>query len=70
MFEGMVSARLHLCLFSGVLAEPQPDWPPSSVQTGFAFYDRGDDGMAMPPGLAAFLDAGPRRSSSRSAPRR
>ena len=59
MFEGMVSPRLHLCLFSRVLAEPQPDWPASSVQTGFAFYDRGDDGAMMPPGLTEFLDQGP-----------
>ena len=59
MFEGMVSELLHLCLFSRVLAEPQADWPRSSVQTGFAFYDRGDDGAMMPPGLAEFLDAGP-----------
>jgi len=59
MFEGMVSPHLHLCLFSRVLAEPQADWPRSSVQTGFAFYDRGDDGALMPPGVIEFLDAGP-----------
>jgi UDP:flavonoid glycosyltransferase YjiC (YdhE family) len=59
MFEGMVSERLHLCLFSRVLAAPQADWPRSSLQTGFAFYDRGDDGATMPPGLVEFLDAGP-----------
>jgi rhamnosyltransferase subunit B len=58
-FEGMVSPLLHLCLFSGALAEPQADWPKSSLQTGFAFYDKDEDGSSMPPGLAEFLDAGP-----------
>ena len=53
-----VSPTLHLCLFSSVLAAPRPDWPPSSVQVGFAFYDRGDAGLESPPGLDAFLDAG------------
>lgn len=57
-FEGMVSPLLHLCLFSGVLAEPQADWPRSAVQTGFAFYDKDEDGSSMPPGLPEFLDAG------------
>jgi UDP:flavonoid glycosyltransferase YjiC (YdhE family) len=56
MFE--VSPLLHLCLFSSVLAAPQPDWPPSSVQTGFAFYDKGEQGLESPAGLAEFLAAG------------
>jgi UDP:flavonoid glycosyltransferase YjiC (YdhE family) len=56
MFE--VSPRLHLCLFSSVLAAPQPDWPPSSVQTGFAFYDKGEEGLESPPGLDEFLAEG------------
>ena len=58
-FEGMVSPWLHLCLFSRELAEPQADWPRSAVLTGFAFYDRDEDGSTMPPGLAEFLGAGP-----------
>jgi UDP:flavonoid glycosyltransferase YjiC (YdhE family) len=58
-FEGMVSPWLHLCLFSRELAEPQADWPRTSVLTGFAFYDKDEDGSTMPPGLAEFLDAGP-----------
>jgi len=56
MFD--VSPLLHLCMFSRVLAAPQPDWPKSSVQTGFAFYDKGDEGLESPPGLEEFLDAG------------
>jgi len=58
-FEGMVSPWLHLCLFSRELAELQADWPRTSVLTGFAFYDKDEDGSSMPPGLEEFLAAGP-----------
>jgi UDP:flavonoid glycosyltransferase YjiC (YdhE family) len=58
-FEGMVSPRLHLVLFSRAFAAPQADWPPSSVQCGFAFYDREEKAQGLAPGLAAFLAAGP-----------
>jgi UDP:flavonoid glycosyltransferase YjiC (YdhE family) len=56
LFEGQFSARLTLALFSRVLAEPQPDWPPNVVTTGFVFYN-GPDGLA--PELEAFLASGP-----------
>ncbi len=59
MYEGVFSPLLHLVLFSRALAAPQPDWPPSSVQCGFAFYDREDHAAGLPAELAAFLDAGP-----------
>jgi UDP:flavonoid glycosyltransferase YjiC (YdhE family) len=58
-FEGMISPLLHLCLFSGALAESQADWPRSAVQTGFLFYDKDEDGSSMPQGLVEYLDAGP-----------
>ena len=58
-FEGMVSPALHLVLFSRAFAAPQADWPASSVQCGFAFYDREDKAHGLPPELAAFLAAGP-----------
>ena len=34
------------------------DWPAQSVQTGFALYDRDEEGAESPGGLAHFLDAG------------
>jgi rhamnosyltransferase subunit B len=38
-FEGQFSPRLHLALFSGMLAAPQPDWPANTVVCGFPRYD-------------------------------
>ncbi|HEV2802615.1 MAG TPA: nucleotide disphospho-sugar-binding domain-containing protein [Pyrinomonadaceae bacterium] len=63
LFEGQHSPTLVLALFSRVLAEPQPDWPPHTRITGFPFYDRRDfagderDGR-LSPELKNFLDAG------------
>src|SRR5436853_4506269 len=56
LFEGQFSPMLTLALFSRVLGEPQPDWPPNVRVTGFIFYN-GPDGLS--PELEAFLDAGP-----------
>lgn len=65
LFEEQHSPTLVLALFSRVLAEPQPDWPPNTLITGFPFYDRrdragdathGDSGLS--PELKQFLDAG------------
>jgi UDP:flavonoid glycosyltransferase YjiC (YdhE family) len=64
LFEAQHSPSLVLALFSRVLAEPQPDWPPQTRITGFPFYDRrdlpGDDDESggLSPELAGFLDAG------------
>ncbi|HEY9403505.1 MAG TPA: nucleotide disphospho-sugar-binding domain-containing protein [Pyrinomonadaceae bacterium] len=63
LFEGQHSPTLVLALFSRVLAEPQPDWPPRTRITGFPFYDRRDragdeEGGGLSAGLADFLDAG------------
>jgi UDP:flavonoid glycosyltransferase YjiC (YdhE family) len=55
LFEGQYSPALTLALFSRVLAEPQPDWPPHVRITGFVFYN-GPDGL--PPELETFLNAG------------
>ncbi|PYS97960.1 MAG: glycosyl transferase [Acidobacteria bacterium] len=52
------SSLLHLAMFSKVLGAPQPDWPPNTVQTGFCFYDGGNDIQKMPEGLDEFLDSG------------
>lgn len=56
---GGFSPVLNLALFSPVLAPPQPDWPPRTVTTGFAFWDRDEAGEGMPAALREFLDAGP-----------
>jgi rhamnosyltransferase subunit B len=58
LFEGQHAPRLTLALFSAHLAAPQPDWPSTTVVTGFPFYD--EAGAApMPPDLRDFLAAGP-----------
>jgi UDP:flavonoid glycosyltransferase YjiC (YdhE family) len=61
LFEGMHSPLLNLALFSRVLASPQPDWPRSTVQTGFPFYDRllGGEEDRLDGALEAFLQNGP-----------
>jgi UDP:flavonoid glycosyltransferase YjiC (YdhE family) len=59
LFEGQHSPRLVLGLFSRLLADPQPDWPPSTRLTGFLFHDtppREDPALAR---VEAFFDAGP-----------
>jgi rhamnosyltransferase subunit B len=65
LFEGQHSPTRVLALFSRVMAEPQPDWPPNTRITGFPFYDRRDmagdaakGGDGLSPELREFLDAG------------
>lgn len=57
LFEGQHSPALVLALFSRVLAQKQPDYPPQTVITGFPFYDASDARPADPE-LLRFLDAG------------
>lgn len=57
-FEGQFSPWLNLGLFSPLLAEPQPDWPPNTCITGFPFYDEDAVDPAAMRALDAFLDAG------------
>ncbi len=52
------SPLLHLALFSKFLAEPQPDWAPSTFQTGFAFYDGNKDFGSTEEKLMEFIDSG------------
>jgi rhamnosyltransferase subunit B len=56
LFEGQHSASLVLALFSKLLADKQPDWPPQTVITGFPLYDGGG---GLPPELDDFLGEGP-----------
>src|SRR5205823_2938217 len=58
LFEGQYSPAMVLALFSKLLADKQPDWPPQTVITGFPFYDQDGEG-GMPSDLLRFLDAGP-----------
>jgi UDP:flavonoid glycosyltransferase YjiC (YdhE family) len=61
LFKGQHSPTKVLALFSRLMAAPQPDWPPNTTVTGFAFYDRRDffGETEMPTGLVQFLDNGP-----------
>jgi UDP:flavonoid glycosyltransferase YjiC (YdhE family) len=52
------SPELVLALFSNVLADKQPDWPPQTVVTGFPISAQAG-GTGLPPELSRFLDAGP-----------
>lgn len=57
-FEGQFSPRLHLALFSGVLAAPQPDWPANTVVCGFPRYDGTAPDARTRSDLETFLAAG------------
>jgi UDP:flavonoid glycosyltransferase YjiC (YdhE family) len=59
LFEGSHSPGTVLALFSRYLAEPQPDWPPQTIVTGFPFFDRHHEQQAIAPQLDRFLSAGP-----------
>jgi UDP:flavonoid glycosyltransferase YjiC (YdhE family) len=58
IFDDKYSDLLHLVMFSRALGAPQPDWPPTAVQTGFCFYDGQQDSGTMPDGLEEFLSGG------------
>jgi UDP:flavonoid glycosyltransferase YjiC (YdhE family) len=58
-FEGQHSPQRVLALFSPLMGAPQPDWPPQSLVTGFAFYDRADHRQGLDLKLARFLESGP-----------
>jgi rhamnosyltransferase subunit B len=56
-FEGQFSSRLHLALFSGMLAAARSDWPINTVVCGFPRYD-GAAPAAERERLEEFLAAG------------
>ena len=56
LHEGQFAPGLTLALFSRMLADPQPDWPPHTQVTGFVFYD---EPKPLPPEVEQFLAAGP-----------
>jgi UDP:flavonoid glycosyltransferase YjiC (YdhE family) len=49
------SPLLVMALFSKVLADKQPDWPPQTVITGFPLYDKNGE-AGLPADLTRFLD--------------
>ncbi len=59
VYEGQFSPRLVLAMFSRVLAQPKPDWPPNVRITGQIFYDGPSASSNLQPGLARFLRSGP-----------
>jgi len=57
IFDDKFSKLLHLTMFSKALGRPQSDWPTSTLQTGFCFYDESESG-SLDVELSQFLDAG------------
>jgi MGT family glycosyltransferase len=55
VFEGQHSPELVLALFSTVLSEIQPDFPPRTRITGFPFYDETE---TLTPDVCRYLDEG------------
>jgi UDP:flavonoid glycosyltransferase YjiC (YdhE family) len=58
IFEGQHSPHAVLAMFSSVLGDPQPDWPPHTSVTGNIFYDGAPSGE-LPRTLEQFLADGP-----------
>jgi len=60
VFDGVRAGQLSLGLYSPLLGARQPDAPPHFEVAGYAAYDSDAGGpSALPPGLSAFLEAGP-----------
>ncbi|MGZ8197374.1 MAG: glycosyltransferase, partial [Burkholderiales bacterium] len=58
LFEGQFSPHGTLAMFSSVLADPQPDWPPRTHITGFPFHDADEVAPQAMHALDDFLAAG------------
>ncbi len=58
VFEGQHSPDLVLALFSSLLGERQPDWPPQTVAAGHLFYDHHDGPAELSAEVEDFLAAG------------
>src|SRR5438874_1457377 len=56
LFDDKHSPSLVLAMFSRLLGEPRPDWPPQAVVTGFAFYD--GETPQLPAEIRAFIADG------------
>jgi rhamnosyltransferase subunit B len=58
LFEGLFSPFGTLALFSSLLADCQPDWPPNCHVTGFPLPAGRSAGVRLSPELTAFLNSG------------
>jgi len=58
LFEGQHSPELVLAMFSSILAQSHPDWPPQSRVTGYGFYDGTGVEADLPSPLKRFLANG------------
>lgn len=58
VFRDKFSPDLVLALFSRMLAQPQPDWPPQTLQSGFIFHDGHNADTHCATELSAFLASG------------
>ena len=52
------SPDLVLALFSKSFAQPQPDWPHSTMQPGFVFYDQERENAGLTTEMRNFLESG------------
>jgi UDP:flavonoid glycosyltransferase YjiC (YdhE family) len=59
LFRDKFSPLLNLALFSPTLAQPAADWPASTRQPGFVFFDSESPTTPASPELTSFLAAGP-----------
>ncbi|MHB1326588.1 MAG: glycosyltransferase [Gemmatimonadales bacterium] len=59
LVEGQHSPHAVIALFSRLLADPKPDWPPSVSVTGAVEYNGPDAEQSLSPDLQQFLAAGP-----------
>ncbi len=57
IFDNKFSKLLHLSMFSKALGRPQADWPTSTLQSGFCFYDGSESGD-LDDELSLFLESG------------
>ena len=60
LFDDKFAPDLVLALFSRWLAQPQPDWPPQTIQPGFVFFDRLHGANPLDPETQDFLARGDR----------
>ncbi len=57
---GIISPHQTVALYSKLLGDQQPDFPPNTEIVGFPFYDSETGAEpSLPPKLATFLDTGP-----------
>ena len=59
IFENQFSPHLILAMFSNLLAQPQPDWPPNACITGYSLFDATEEESELPHKLERFLTSGP-----------